>query len=157
MGDFAYSKDNEHNDLLELHNCLIELEKIEIQRSRENIPKRVIEKKYQETLERFSVIAGIVQDRQIIAINSRVSDLLGFSSSELIGSNFDRYIHPSELPEILELYGKRLSGNEVPIIYETILKRRNGYNIYVQITTSLFTYIGMPANFAIIKVLGETI
>jgi len=155
--DISYSKDYEHKILLELHTCLVELEKIEIERSRENIPNSEIEAKCRDMLEQFIGLAGIVQDGQVKAVNSKITDLLGYASSELIGSHFEKYIHPSELPEMLERYEKRLSGNDMPIIYETILRHKNGNNIYVQITTSLITYLGKPANFAILKVLGETI
>jgi len=157
MRDFSYSKDYEHNILLELHNCLVELEKTEIQRSRENIPNNEIEAKCRDMLEQFVGLAGIIQDGQVKAANSKIADLLGYASSELIGSHYDRFIHPSELPVMLERYEKRLSGDDTPIIYETILRHKNGHDIYVQITASLITYLGKPANFAILKVLGETI
>jgi PAS domain S-box-containing protein len=157
MRGSAYSKNGEHKDLFQLHNCLIALEKIELRRSYENIPEKEIEMKCQEIIDQLAVMAGIVKDRQIIAVNAKVIELLGYTSSELIGSNFNRFLHPSELPEILLQYEKRLEGNEMPLIFETILMHRNGNNLYVRIITSLFTYLGKPASLGIIKVLGETI
>ena len=49
-----------------------------------------------------------------------------------------------------------MSGREASNIYETILRHANESNVSVNIFTSIFKYLGKPANLAIIKVLAET-
>jgi PAS domain S-box-containing protein len=142
-------------ELIELHEWLIELEKLEIQRDSENIPAQEFKKKCHVLIEQSGENIGIIQDRQVADMTSALSRLLGFSPNEMIGTPFSRYVHQNELPRLAEYYEKRLSGQEVPVIYETVLKHENGSNVYVGISTSLFKYLGRAANLAIIKVLAE--
>ncbi len=156
MQNPAWPDESHQKELMELHEWLIALEKLEIQRDRENIPAQDFKKNCHVLIERSGENLGIIQDRQVADMTSALSGLLGYSPNEMIGTPFSRYIHRDELPRLAGYYEKRLSGQEAPIIYETILKHENDSNVYVKILTSLFKYLGKPANLVIIKVLAET-
>jgi len=156
MPDPARPDESQQKELLELHEWLIELEKLEIHRDRENIPAQDFKKSCHVLIERSGEKICIIQDRQISDMTLALSGLLGYSPNEMLGTPFARYVHRDELPRLADYYEKRRAGQEVPIIYETILRHENESNVYVKILTSLFVYLGKPANLAIIKVLAET-
>ena len=156
MPNPAWTDESQQKELMELHQWLIELEKLEIHRDRENVPAQDYKKNCHVLIERSGEKIGIIQDRQIADMTSALSGLLGYSLNEMVGTPFARYVHRDELPRLAGYLEKRMSGQEAPIIYETILKHANENNVYVKILTSLFKYLGRPANLAIIKVLAET-
>jgi len=148
--------DSHQKELMELHTWLIELEKLEIRRDREKIPDLEFKQACRDLIEGSGEKIGIIQDRQIVAMTFSLSSPLGYSPEEMTGTPFSRYVHPDELPRLAKYYEQRLSGLDIPVVYETILKHRNSSNVYVKILTSLFKYLGKPANLAIIRILAET-
>lgn len=156
MQNPAWPDESNQKELMELHQWLIELEKLEIHRDREDVPAQDYKKNCHVLIERSGVKIGIIQDRQILDMTSALSGLLGYSLNEMLGTPFARYVHRDELPRLVNYLDKRMSGQEAPIIYETILRHANESNVYVKILTSIFKYLGKPASLAIIKVLAET-
>jgi PAS domain S-box-containing protein len=152
----AFPDESQERELMELHEWLIKLEKLEIRRDRDKIPDREFEKECRSLIEESGEMIAIILDRQIVAATSSLSSALGYSPEELAGTPFSRYVHPDELPRLAKYYEQRLSGLDVPVIYETILKHNNSSNVYIKILTSLFKYLKKPANLAIIRVLAET-
>jgi PAS domain S-box-containing protein len=148
--------ESHQKELMELHEWLIELEKVEIRRGREQIPDQEFKQACHNLIEGSGENISIIQDRQIVALTTSLSMLLGYSPEEMTGTPFSRYVHPDELPRLAQYYEQRLSGLDIPVIYETIIKHRNSSNVYVKILTSLFKYLGKPANLAIIRILAET-
>jgi PAS domain S-box-containing protein len=156
MPDSTGPDESDQKELFELHEWLIKLEKLEIQREREDMPAQGFKKSCHDLIEKSGARITIVQERQIADITSALGRLLGYSPNEMIGTPFSRYVHRDELPRLADYYERRRSGQEVPIVYESILKHENDNNVYVKILTSLIVYLGKPANLAIIKVLAET-
>ena len=54
-----------------------------------------------------------------------------------------------------EMHLKRMSGQKVPSIYETIIIARNGQRIPVEINAAVTRYQGRPAVVALIRDIGE--
>ncbi len=57
--------------------------------------------------------------------------------------------------KLINYYRSRMAGEDVPPVYKTILKHKDGSNIYVEINAGLIPYRGNPADFAIVKYLAK--
>jgi PAS domain S-box-containing protein len=116
---------------------------------------RESEEKYRNVVERANDVIGIIQDGKIKYINSRVMEIFGYSSDEVIGTDITRYVHPDALPEILDRYEKRFAGEELPSIYETTLIHKNGNPAEVELSGGLISYQGKPADLVVIRDITE--
>ncbi len=156
MHNPARLNESDQNDLMQLHNQLVELEKLEIRRSKGEISDADFELLCRSKIHESPDLIVLVQDRSLFFVSSGLRGLLGYSLDEMIGSPVSRYIHPDELPKAVENYEKRMSGQEAPIIYDSVLMHKNKSNIPVKMIASLFIYLGRPASFTIIKTTEET-
>ena len=145
------------NDLMQLHNHLMWLEKLEIRRTRHDISDEDLVNTCRKRIGGSQDMIAIIQERSVVCLSSGAGKLLGYSPEEMIGSVVSKYIHPDELPKVVEYNEKRMSGQDAPIIYETVLVHKNQSNIYVKMIASRFVYLGRPAIYVIIKVLAQTI
>jgi PAS domain S-box-containing protein len=144
--------DKYSKDLLELHKLMVELEKIEIVRERSGKPQWKTEKEYRDFFSRQKEVMGIVQNGIIVRINPKISEMIGYSPEEVVGTPFAQFIHPSELPRVQKNYEYRIEGKEAPIIYKTIAQHKDGRNIYVILKAGTITYCEKPAIFLIAEI-----
>ena len=54
-------------------------------------------------------------DGRILCVNQLFADLIGYDRSELIGKQFERYIHPTSLQKSLDVFAENIEG-EVPVV-----------------------------------------
>jgi two-component system cell cycle sensor histidine kinase/response regulator CckA len=140
--------------LLDLHRRIIELEKLEILRQRAGIQSIKMEDVYHNFFNHSRDCMLIVRDRQIMFLSRPLANLLGYSHEEMLNTPFASYVHPDELPRLAKYYIQRISGEDAPPLYNTIIKHRDGKDIAVEIRASLIPYQGRPADLVIIKKLG---
>lgn len=155
MSDSANSYDLDKADLKELNYYINELEILERKRVRENIPFDLIVSECQRLIEGHYGNIGIIQERIVKQANSNMSKLLGHSPDELTENTFARYVHYDELPKLAQIYQQRISGEDVPSIYHTVLKHKNGQDLRVRIIAGIFARLGKPATLAILKDLRD--
>ncbi len=136
---------------MELHKLMVELEQIEIERQRSGKPHWKSEKKYQEFFSRVKEAVAIVQDGIIIRANESIAEIAGHSLEEIKGTAFSQYVHPSEMSRLQKNYDIRIAGSEAPIVYKTIVKHKNGSNVYIHVKVGVITYRDKPAIFAIVE------
>jgi len=142
--------------LMYLHERIVEFEKLDTEHRRTmSITWLETEEKYRYLLEQTKKNACIFQDAKIRLITSSLAELLGYTSEEMIDTLMIRYVHPDELPKLIKYYMSRMAGEDVPPVYKTILKHKDGSDIYVEINASLIPYRGNPADFAIVKCLTK--
>jgi PAS domain S-box-containing protein len=137
-------------DLMELHEHMIALEKIEIKRKRTRIPHREIEQEYMSFFQQAELGLAIVQNGVVVRANSPTANILGYSPEELMGTPFKQYIHPEDLPKVATYYNERLAGKEVPIIYRLRVKHKDGSDVEIETKMGVIPYNDQPADFAII-------
>jgi len=113
------------------------------------------EEKYRYLAEQANDGIAIVQDTLLRYVNPRLAQLEGHSVEGMIGTPFPRYIHPEELPRIIERYKRRMAGEDVEPIYETALRSRDGGKIPVEISVSEIAYKERPAELVVIRELAE--
>jgi PAS domain S-box-containing protein len=116
---------------------------------------RESEEKYRSLVERANDGIAIVQDSLIKYINPRLVEIAGYTGAEVTGTPFTDYIYPDELPTVVDYYNRCMAGEKVPSTYETALRHKNGSRIEVELNTSIITYQGKPAEFAIIRDMTE--
>ncbi len=138
--------------LMYLHERIVEFEKLDIKHRRtKSITWLETEEKYRDLLDRTKKNACIIQDAKIRLITSGLAELLGYSPEEMIDTLIIHYIHPDELPKLVRYYMSRMAGEDVPSVYRSILKHKDGSDIYVEINAGLIPYRGNPADFAMVK------
>jgi len=116
---------------------------------------RESEEKYRNLIERSNDGVAIVQDGVIRFANERVTEVFGYPVEEIIGKDFIDYIHPDEVAKLTDIYKGRISGKEIPSVYETVVINREGESIYVEINAGLIQYEGKPADFAFVRDITE--
>ena len=79
----------------------------------------------------------------------------GYTEDEIIGTEFTRYIHPDELSKVADHYRRRIAGEHVPSIYETIFLRKDGSKLYAEVNAALINYQGNPADLVIARDITE--
>ena len=151
MSNYQFQK-----KMMYLYQQMSEFEKLDIEHRRtKSITWLETEKKYLYLLEQTKKNACIVQDAKVRLITSNLAELLGYTPEEIIDTLMVHHIHLDELPKLVKNYMRRMAGEEVPHVYKTILKHKDGSNIYVEINAGVIPYRGNLADFAIVKCLTK--
>ncbi len=124
--------------------------------------RKEIEENLQESRELFRSLVEraydgicIVQGGNLIYANPRLSEIIGYSQSELLGSDFQNYIFPECRHLVTENYKRRMSGEFVPPIYETRLLHKSGNPIEAELNAGIIIIEGAPADFVFVKDITE--
>ena len=116
---------------------------------------RESEEKYRNVVERANDGILIIQEAVVRYANPRLAEMWGATLQELIGTPFADHVHPDELPKVVDRYKRRVAGEDVAPIYETILSRNDGTRLYVELNAGIITYQGNPADLVIVRDITE--
>ncbi len=116
------------------------------ERKRAETALRESEEKYRNLVERANDGIVIVQDEVLKYVNPRMKELLEYTEEEMLNTPFSDYLEAPEREKILSRYKSRLAGDDVPPIYETALKHKNGSTLTVEINAGVIMYGGKPAD-----------
>jgi PAS domain S-box-containing protein len=116
---------------------------------------RESEEKYREVVERANDGIAIIQDGSIKYVNPVVAQMWGGPGHELMGTPFTEYIDPDELPKVADRYNRRMQGEDIPSIYETVLRRKDGGRAYVELNAGIITYQGNRADLLFVRDITE--
>ncbi len=125
------------------------------ERKRAEEALRESEEKYRDLVERANDGIVIVQDAIVQYANPYLVALWGGSVEEVIGTRFSDYVAPDELPKVAEHYTRRMAGESAPPVYETVLLRKNGERVHVEMNAGVIKYQGKPADLVIIRDITE--
>jgi two-component system NtrC family sensor kinase len=109
------------------------------------------EAKYSTLVERSNDGIIVIRDGLLSFVNTRMVELTGFSKEEALGRPFIDFVAPEYRELVADRYRKRLSGEEVPDIYEAEVLARGGRRIPVEINANLIEYEGESNNMVIIR------
>jgi PAS domain S-box-containing protein len=112
---------------------------------------RESEEKYRNLVERANDGIAIVQDTIVKYANPRLAEMWGSADEIITGVPFTDYVHPDELPKLMDLYKRRVAGEDVESVYETVLKRKDGNKVYVELSAGIVPYEGRPADLMIVR------
>jgi len=144
-------QDKLEKDLMDLHERITELQQLDIEREGAKEAVKKTEEKIRNLFGKTKETIVIVQDRLIKFINPAVKELIGYTPEELTGTSFAHYIHPDELPKLAKYYLQRIAGNDVPNVYNTIIKHKDGSDIPIEIKAAVVPFQGRLADFAIVR------
>ncbi len=113
------------------------------------------EEKYRTLVERANDGILILQDGVVQYTNPRLGLSSGYATGEIQGKRFTQFIHPTEVPNVIDRYRRRLAGEDVPAIYETILLRKDGSKLPAEINAGVISFRGKPADLVIVRDLTE--
>jgi PAS domain S-box-containing protein len=110
-----------------------------------------IEEKFDNLVERANDGIVIVQKQKIVYANRNILDTLGYAAAELVSRPFGEFVAESERARMIDIYTRRMRGEEVPSIYEATLIRKDGESLPVEINAGVIHFQGQPANLAIVR------
>ncbi|MFP4548455.1 MAG: PAS domain S-box protein [Fidelibacterota bacterium] len=116
---------------------------------------RESEEKYRMIVENAIDGIEITQDDKLIFFNDQFAKMLGYSKKELKNINFSNVFTQEALQELKERNRKRKANTELPSIYKTTFKCKDGTEIKVEVSYEIIDYRGRPATFAIIRDITE--
>ncbi|MBN2389275.1 MAG: response regulator [Anaerolineae bacterium] len=109
------------------------------------------EMKYRHLVEYANDGIAILQDECIAYCNRYLADLSGYSLAEAIGHPFSEFFAPGEFPKLNDYYRRRMAGEAVPQVYESVMRCRDGRYVEVELNVSLTTYVDRPAEQVIVR------
>jgi len=79
----------------------------------------------------------------------------GYAVDKLIDSPFTDYLHPDEIPKVVEHYRRRMAGENVEPIYETALKRKDGTKLDAELNAGIIMYQGKLGDLIFVRDITE--
>ncbi len=134
-----------------------ELREMEVRRQRQQMQDALkeSEEKYRNLVERANDGICIIQDGLVRYANPRLAEMWGGTVKELTNTPFVNHIHPDELPKVVDRYNRRMAGEQLPTVYETVLKRKDSSKLYTELNIGVINYLGKPAELVIIRDVTE--
>jgi len=113
------------------------------------------EKKYSTLVEKGNDGICIVQDKELKFVNTKMTELTGFSIDEALGKQFIDFVAPEYRELVLDRYRRRMSGESILSRYEIEILAKNGRKTPVELNISLIDYKSRAALMAIIRDITE--
>ena len=112
-----------------------------------------METSLRESENNFRAIAENANDGILIAVeeglhvyaNRRASEITGYSLDVLRKIGFINLVHPAEIDSVLRRYQKMREGHPVSFCYETVIVKKNGAFVPIEVTSSLTSWQGQIA------------
>jgi len=82
---------------------------------------------------------------KLLAANQQCSKLFGYRVGGVSGEDVSKFLTPQGLKLTMEIRRKLLSGEEIKQPYEQVLRKKDGAEATIMLTTSLLDYEGVPA------------
>jgi PAS domain S-box-containing protein len=124
--------------------------------------RRQIEQTLQDTEVIYSAVVTqakdgvvIIQDNVLQFANQSLSDMLGYTLSELENTRFIDYVASENKPMVVNRIKAHLDGEDVPTRYEISLERKDGMPVLVELSAGVKGYRGRPAYVAMIRDISE--
>ena len=116
---------------------------------------RESEEKYRNLVERANDGIIIVQEGFVQFANQYLRKLGGYSDEDIVGKPFSAFIAPDELPHVADIYRRRMAGEDVESVYESVLLTKDGSRVEVEINAALVPHQGKPTDLIIVRDLAE--
>ena len=113
------------------------------------------EEKYRNLVERANDGIVIVHNHLVKYVNPHLVNLLGYKKEEAIGKDYTMFIAPGELPKVIEYDKLRMTGKEVPNVYESKVINKNGKEIDVEFNVGIIMIGEEKGDLVIIRDLTE--
>jgi PAS domain S-box-containing protein len=113
------------------------------------------EEKYRSFVEQAIDGIVIIQDGKMVFANRAAARLVGYDLDDLVGMEFSPLVAPECREELADRYRRRMSGEQVPNVYEMKLLARSGQVIDIELNAGVISYGGRPAELAFVRDIRE--
>jgi len=97
----------------------------------------------------------IVQDGKVVYMNPSLVKLSGYTLEEQLGRDIVQNLVPEEKKKITAAYQARMKGKPIPHLYETVILRKDGKKVPVEINATMMNYLGKASDFVYVRDLTE--
>ena len=116
-----------------------------------------------ESEEKFRSLAENANDGILVATsqgahlyaNGRAAEITGYSVAELLTITMKDLAHPDEIVKLAERLRKRLAGEPVERQYETVIVRKDGQTVPIEVAGAATVWQDQPATIAIFRDITE--
>jgi len=89
------------------------------------------EEKYRELVEQLDqVVFTTDKDGNLVYVSSFIEKMAGYHPDDMLGQHFSKYIHPDDLPGLIESFRLTLAGDLHPYEYRIVSKDGHFINVY---------------------------
>ena len=145
MRDIEKTKAQLMDELGLLRQRITELEALETERKRAEDALRESDERYQTLFDNANEAICVAQDERIVFANLKTEELYGYSAEELASRPFVDFIHEEDREMVLERHHRRLSGEDLPVVYQFRIVDKAGHTKWVELKVSLFSWNDKPA------------
>jgi PAS domain S-box-containing protein len=136
-----------------------ELRKSNVQLQEEISERKQIEQMLRESEERYRTAiessndgVSIVEKDRFIYVNQKLLEIFGYDKPEdLIGKPISSIIHLDDRQQVLEFSHRRQTGKDAPSRYEWKGVKKDGKEIYIEVSASLTEHQGKPISLAFLR------
>ncbi len=156
--DDYYTKDAGFAHYHRLLNSIRRVVEAHNRRANERLAENALEeseKKYRHLIDRANDLIFIIQDNKLVFSNPKITEMLGYTVAEVLNTPATNYVHPDAKELVLEIYNKRIAGEEAPHIYEAAMQHKDGSKIDVEINAGLIEFKGKLSDFVIMRDITE--
>ena len=107
---------------------------------------RESENRYRTVVENAGEGIVVVQDKMLQFVNSRFTDVMGYSQEELTTRPFIEFVHPNDRERVMEIHIKRFKGEEFPRVYELRVIDQQGTTKWLESNGILIAWGGKSAS-----------
>lgn len=91
-------------------------------------------------------IAIVTREGTHAYVNRRAAEIVGYTVDELLQIGFQNLFPPGELKGLMERLRKKLEGEPDTAKYETVIIRKDGTQVPLEVSSALTTWHGKPAD-----------
>jgi len=95
------------------------------------------EEHYRILTERANDAIGVIYKGKIVYANPQLSQVLGYSIDEVIGTPFTKYLKKSEISRVVDHYNRRMNNEDVESVYEVTFLHKNGAELFIEVNAGL--------------------
>jgi PAS domain S-box-containing protein len=116
-----------------------------LERKRSEDALRESEEKYRLLVENANEAIVVAQDGMLPFVNSRATELSGYSPEELKSNPFIQIVHPEDRDEVHKNYVKRINGESAPVRYTFRAMHKDSSVRWVEVSAVRISWEGAPA------------
>ena len=113
------------------------------------------EEKYRNVVELANDGITIIQDGIVKYANNHLAEIWGGTAEEVVGTVFSNYIDSEALPKVIDNYKRHMAGENISSTYETVLRRRDGVKVHVELNAGVIMFQGKTADLVIVRDIAE--
>lgn len=87
--------------------------------------------------------------------NKRAAEITGYSIAERTSKTFLEFVHHTEAKKLMARYRRRLEGKPVPSRYETVIVRKDGRSVPIELAATRTVWRGKPAVLVVYRDIAE--